>query len=101
MFLQSTLAAYMSDDLRRQTLWWLDNIIIVSETISDHISVIRHFLQFFLDYNFWQHLGKSTLNATFVRWSGRLIGPDGLSFDPRRFDGIHNMACTRTGSELQ
>lgn len=101
MFLQSTLASCMPDDLRNRTLWWLDDILIFSETVTDHLAAIQRFLEFCVEYNFRLHPGKCTLYATRVRWCGRLIGPEGITFDPRRIDGIRNMSSPRTGSELQ
>lgn len=81
IFLQSTLAAYTPDELRRQTLWWLSNIFIFSKTIMDRVDSICSFLQFCFDNGFRLHPGKCILYATSVRRCNRLIEQDGISFD--------------------
>lgn len=65
------------------------------------MDAIRRFLQFCLEYNFRLHPRKCTLYATSVRWYGRIIEPDRISFGPQRFDGTRNMTSPRTGSEHQ
>lgn len=101
MFLQSMPASCLPEDLRRHTLWWLDDILIFSESISDHVIAVQKFLDFCVSFNFRLHPEKCTLFATRVHWCGRLITSDGIRFDPRRIDGIQNMAAPSTGADLQ
>lgn len=101
LFLQSTLAACLPQNLRSQILWWLDDILIFSETIPDHLLAIQRFLAFCLNHNFRLHPEKCTLLATRIQWCGRLIGPDGIRFDPRRIAGIRDMASPQSGAGLQ
>lgn len=101
MYLQATLAALLPDSLRSNVLWWLDDILIHAETVTEHFNAVSLFFSFCVQHNFKMHPGKCTLFATSIRWCGRVISADGISFDPRRMEGIRNLSQLETGAELQ
>lgn len=101
MYLQSTWAALLVDDLRKNNLWCLDDILIHSETIEDHMRNFSLFFDFLKQYNFKLHPCKRTLFTTIIRWCGRVIFSDGILFHPRRIDGIQQMSRPETGADLQ
>lgn len=101
MFLQSTLATHLPAVLRQFLLWWLDDILLHSKTINDHLDGIRRLFDFCVEFNLKLHPLKCQLFRSTIRWCGRLLSPDGIRFDPARIDGIKNMTQPTNGAELQ
>lgn len=68
MYLQSTLASHLPVDIRRHLLWWLDDILIHSKTIDDHLDSLKLFFSFCVEYNFKLHPTKSIIFAPRISW---------------------------------
>lgn len=79
MYLQSSL---LSDKLRLNSLWWLNDILIYPESVAVLFCAISLFFSFRATYNFKLHPGKYVMFATTIHWWGRLISSDGISFSP-------------------
>lgn len=101
MFLQSTISSNIPADLRPHILFWLDDILLHSRTIDDHLDAIRLLFSFCKKFNFKLHPAKCNIFSTCIRWCGRLLSSKGIRFDPRRIDGLRNMQLPTTGAHLQ
>lgn len=86
MYLQSTMANHWPDKIQSDILWWLDDILIHSVKLDYHLFTIQRFFAFCEAHNDKLHPAKCTLFTISVRWCGRLIGKDGIRFDPERVD---------------
>lgn len=73
MYSQSTMAAFLPKTLRKNLLWWLNDILIHSTTIENHLFAIRSFLEFCVANNLKFHHSKCTLFAVPISWCGCLI----------------------------
>ena len=88
-------------DLSDAILAWLDDLLM--HAIDEHalLKLLRRFFQMCRDYNLKLHPGKCVLFSKMVRWCGRLISFNGVRFDPRRVQALHDMALPVTGADLQ
>lgn len=87
--------------LRQHIIWRLDDILIYSSTIANSFKSIVDFFTFCATYNFKLHPAKCIIFATSIRWCGRFISSNGVSFDQRRIAAICNMTSSQTGAYLQ
>lgn len=67
MCLQSTLAAMLPNVLHPHILWWLDDILIHSETIANQFKTIPYSFIFCASYNFKLHAAKCIVFATSIQ----------------------------------
>lgn len=96
MFLQSALDALLFLIIRSNILWFLDDILIHATTADHLLRVISEFFPFCVKETFQLQPRKCTLFATTIRWCVREISSEGISFAPRRIDGIRKMASLET-----
>ena len=99
--LQSSLAAVLPPELRRQLLCWLDDALIHDATISGLLKSIRRFFALCVKYNLKLHPAKCQLFSKSIRWCGRLISPAGVRYDPAHLNGLLSMQLPTTGEHLQ
>lgn len=100
-YLQGTLHFIFPESLRQNVLYWLDDIMCHAPTIPDLLKTIRQLFTILSQQNLKLHPGKCKLFAREIRWCGRLISADGIRFDPRRIDGLLEMAEPTDGGQLQ
>ena len=100
MVLQTCVQGILGD-LSDAILAWLDDLLM--HAIDEHalLKLLRRFFQMCRDYNLKLHPGKCVLFSKMVRWCGRLISFNGVRFDPRRVQALHDMALPVTGADLQ
>jgi hypothetical protein len=88
---------YLSENI----LAWLDDLLMHAMDEPALLKLLRLFFQLCRDYNLKLHPGKCVLFSKMVRWCGRLISFNGVSFDPRRVQALHDMVLPLTGADLQ
>lgn len=98
MYLQSTLSSNFPDELRLYLLWWLNDILIHSTAIDNHLNDVRRLLQFCVVYNFKMHPSKCRLFHLSFRWCGRHISDAGTRLDPRRINGNLDWSTPTNGA---
>ena len=101
MHLQSSVEAILKTSLKRNTLLWLNDILIFSSTIDHLLELISEFIQLCKEYGLFLHRKKCLLITTSVRWCGRLIQPQGVTFDPSDSQGIFAIQKPTKGAQLQ
>jgi len=99
--LQSALAEILPNGIAKQLLLWLDDMLLHNTTIHGLLQDIRELLALCASYNIKLHPAKCILFATTIRWCGRLISADGVTYDPKRLEGLLNMEPPQTGAHLQ
>jgi hypothetical protein len=88
-------------DLSENILAWLDDLLMYAMNEPALLKLLRLFFQLCRDYNLKLHPGKCVLFSKMVRWCGRLISFNGVRFDPRRVQALHDMVLPLTGADLQ
>lgn len=99
--LQSSLAEIIPPVLWKSLLSWLDDILLHHETFSGLLQAISDFFDTCASHRLRLHPGKCVLFSHSIRWCGRQISADGVRYNPRRLDGLLNMAPPVTGANLQ
>jgi hypothetical protein len=84
-----------------QNLKWLDDILLHAQTAADLIKRLRVFFTICRECNLKLHPGKCTLFSVELRWCGRILSKDGARFDPRRVQGLLDMASPSTGADIK
>jgi RNase H-like domain found in reverse transcriptase/Reverse transcriptase (RNA-dependent DNA polymerase)/Integrase zinc binding domain len=82
-------------------LAWLDDLLMHAKSVAELLKYLRVFFSLCRVHNLKLHPGKCTLYSLEVHWCGRLISDVGVRFDPRRIQGLKEMATPRTGADLQ
>jgi hypothetical protein len=87
--------------LAEHLLAWLDDLLLHASSIENLFGYLRTFFGLCRNFNLKLHPGKCVLFSVMVRWCGRLISSAGSKFDPRRIQGLLDMAPPVTGADLQ
>lgn len=100
-YLQSSLTNVIPATLSPHTLLWLDDILIHSQTPHSLLESISRFLSLCDKHNLRLHPEKCIIFTRRVRWCGRIIDGNGVTFDPRNLNGLQQMQSPTTGAQLQ
>jgi len=103
MHMQAEVNAIIGSDpiLKRHSITWLDDVLLFAYSIEEHLDILHRFFEICRKARLRLHPAKSSFYSITIRWCGRLIDKDGIKFDPRRINGLLEMATPNTGSELQ
>jgi len=103
MHMQAEVNAIIQKDeiLLAHLIAWLDDVLAYASTIGEYLDTLEKFFKACKKFRLRLHPGKCCLFALWIRWCGRSIDKDGIKFDPRRINGLLEMAVPTTGSELQ
>lgn len=99
--MQAQITKSIPEDLRAHVLSWVDDVLIHAKTFDELLGAIRRLFQVFVQLNFKLHPAKCNLFTKFVRWCGRIISEHGITFDPKRIDGLRGMETPSNGAQLQ
>jgi len=100
-YLQSTLAEIIPPELRSSILFWLDDILLHSPTVTGLLAAIKTLFGLCHSRNIRLHPDKCVLFASEIRWCGRMISSKGIRFDPRRMSALLEMEEPSNGAHLQ
>jgi len=102
MHMQAEVNSLIQKDsvLTQHLLAWLDDVLAYADTIEKYLGALDNFFAVCKRFRLRLHPGKCVLFALWIRWCGRTIDKDGIKFDPRRINGLLEMAVPKTGSEL-
>lgn len=90
----ATMCRLMDDlippDLRHCVFGYLDDVCIVSENFSEHLSVLVRLAEQFRKANLTLNIDKSHFCVNSVNYLGYVIGSGGICTDPAKIDCIKN-----------
>jgi hypothetical protein len=69
----------LTDCLRQ----WLDDFLLLAETVRELLIALRHFFEICRSQNFKWHAVKCDLCCKEVEWCGRKISTEGIKFNPK------------------
>lgn len=77
-------------ELKYCVFGYLDDLIIISEDFSSHLSVLVRIAEQFRKANLTLNVSKSSFCVTQVKYLGYVIGCGGIKTDPEKIDSILN-----------
>ncbi|POM62714.1 hypothetical protein PHPALM_28093 [Phytophthora palmivora] len=86
---QATMEKCFANLLYESLLIWIDDLLVFTNSIDEYLEGL----------NF--SAAKTRLYQQSVTWCGRVISPNGVSYDPKRIDTLANMPVPTTAAGLQ
>ena len=83
------------------TVIYLDDILIYSDSMSDHILHVREALQRLRDNGLYASTEKCEFHSTSVDYLGFILSPDGLTMDPAKIQVIQDWPEPRKIRDIQ
>ena len=80
---------------------YLDDVLIFSETLEEHISHVKQVLSHLRDYGLTCKLRKCEFHASSLSFLGFVISPEGVSMDPDRVAAIQDWPIPTNVEEIQ
>ena len=87
--------------LRERLLQWLDDWLMHAKTEGELLNTLKVFFVLSREYRVKLNAKKCTLFTREVTWCGRKISAEGVTYDPRRLEGLKIMHSPTNGAELQ
>ena len=85
---QSVMNTVLSPYLDRFVLVYLDDILIYSRSISEHMNHLRAVLSALRDAKLYCKLSKCLFCTEEVEYLGHILTPEGVRMDPKKVDSI-------------
>ncbi len=91
---QSFINDVFRDMLNRQVVVYIDDILIYSDTLEDHVQHVRAVLQRLIQYQLFAKIEKCDFHQTSISFLGYIISPGGVAMDEGQGKGSGGMAQT-------
>ncbi|KAK9391826.1 hypothetical protein NXF25_017413 [Crotalus adamanteus] len=100
VFMQ-TINAVLHQHLYRGVLVYLDDILIYSKTMAEHIPLVREVLHKLLQAQLFVKLSKCEFHKTSIEYLGYKISAAGIEMDPGKVKAVLGWQAPRTRRQLQ
>jgi len=93
-FINSILRPY----LEKFVILYLDDILIFSDSLENHINHVRTILKTLLDNNLYAKLKKCEFHQSKVEFLGHVLSGQGISTDPKKIKSMeewHTPTCVK------
>ena len=101
----SVFQGFMNDVLRdmlgRSVITYIDDIIIYSTSMAQHVQHVRRVLECLLANSLFVKLEKCQFHCSTVSFLGYVIGPEGVKMETSKVDAVSNWPFPRTVKDLQ
>jgi Reverse transcriptase (RNA-dependent DNA polymerase) len=101
----ASFQAYANDCLRDFLdlfcVVYLDDVLIFSDTLEEHITHVKQVLSRLRDFGLTCKLKKCEFHATSLSFLGSIISPEGVSMDPDRVSAIAEWPAPEDVHEIQ
>jgi hypothetical protein len=98
---QALINSVLKPFLDRFTVVYLDDILVYSETLEEHIQHVRQVLSKLSESDLYLKLEKCTFHASEVEFLGFIISSEGIRMDPKKVHSISTWPAPTTLQELQ
>ncbi len=98
---QSFINDVFRDMLDHYVIVYIDNILIYSETLQEHIQHVRSVLQRLIKYQLYAKLEKCEFHTTSVAFLGYIISQEGVAMDESKVHAVLNWPLPSNIKELQ
>ncbi|KAI2658160.1 Transposon Tf2-6 polyprotein [Labeo rohita] len=97
-YFQAFVNEVFRDMLNRWVIVYMDDILIFSNTRSDHIQHVRVVLQRLIQHRLY---AKCLFHQERIAFLGYVISPEGVAMDDSKVNAVRNWPCPKTLKELQ
>lgn len=101
----ATFQSYINTALRtaldKFSIAFIDDILVYSETLEEHIQHVRQILQILLDHGLYVSLEKCKFHVQEVNFLGFLITPNGIAMEPERVATINEWPVPTSLLDIQ
>ena len=80
---------------------YIDDIVIATETIEDHMDRLREVFQCLREAGFKMRVSKCDFMKSEIKYLGRVVSADGIQPDPKAVTKLRGWDIPRTKTELQ
>ena len=80
---------------------YIDDIVIATETIGDHMDRLREVFQCLREAGFKMRVSKCDFMKSEIKYLGRVVSADGIQPDPKAVTKLRDWDIPRTKTELQ
>ena len=80
---------------------YIDDIIIATETVEDHMERLREVFQCLREASFKMRVSKCDFMKSEITNLGRIVSADGIKPDPKAVSKLRDWDIPRTKTELQ
>ncbi len=87
--------------LNRFVIVYIDDILVYSKTLKEHIHQVRSVLLRLMEHQLYAKLEKCEFHTTSVAFLGYIISPEGIAMDDHKVNAVVNWPCPRNLKELQ
>ncbi len=98
---QSFINDVFRDMLDHYVIVYIDDILIYSETLQEHVQHVRSVLQRLIKYQLYAKLEKCEFHTTSVAFLGYIISQEGVAMDESKVHAVLNWPLPSTIKELQ
>ena len=98
---QSFINDIFNEQINRYVQVYLDDIIIYSKTLEEHIQHVRTVLQLIIDNHLVAKLKKCEFHKSEVEFLGHIISREGIKTDPKKIEAVKNWPIPTTVKEVQ
>ncbi len=98
---QSFINDVFRDILDHYVIVYIDDILIYSETLQEHIQHVRSILQRLINYQLYAKLEKCEFHTTSVTFLGYIISQEGVAMDESKVHAVLNWPLPSNIKELQ
>lgn len=91
----------LHDHLYKGVLVYLDDILIYSECLNDHVKLVRTVLKKLRAAELYAKLSKCEFHQTRIDYLGYRISPEGIEMDPGKVQAVLEWAAPKTRKQLQ
>ncbi len=98
---QSFINDVFRDMLNRFVIVYIDDILIYSKTLEEHIHQVRSVLRRLIKHQLYAKLEKCEFHTTSVAFLGYIISPEGIVMDDNKVNAVINWPCPKNLKELQ
>ncbi|KAL0161744.1 hypothetical protein M9458_045469, partial [Cirrhinus mrigala] len=98
---QSFMNDVFRDMLDKGVIVYIDDILIYSNSMSEHIQHVRKVLQRLIQYQLYAKLEKCEFHRTSTSFLGYIISPEGVAMDEKKVEAVLKWPQPRTLKELR
>ncbi|KAI2650806.1 Transposon Tf2-6 polyprotein [Labeo rohita] len=100
-YFQAFINDVFRDMLNRWVIAYMDDILVYSNSYSEHVQHVRSVLQRLIQYKLYAKEEKCQFHQEKVAFLGYVISPEGVAMDEAKVRAVQNWPQPRTLKELQ
>ncbi|KAI2647066.1 Transposon Tf2-6 polyprotein [Labeo rohita] len=100
-YFQAFVNEVFRDMLNRWVIVYIDDILVFSNTYTDHVQHVRAVLQRLIQHKLYAKEEKCQFHQECVSFLGYIISPEGVAMDDTKVNAVRNWPRPKTLKELQ